>query len=48
MYFTPHPELPPEEQLKELESFSTPELIANTKQLLGKFPNTYTYTKNLC
>ena len=24
------------------------ELIANTKQLLGKFPNTYTYTKNLC
>ena len=24
------------------------ELIASTNRLLGKFPNTYTYTKNLC
>ena len=24
------------------------DLIANTTKILGAFPNTYTYTKNLC
>jgi hypothetical protein len=24
------------------------ELIARTPEILGKFPNTYTYTKSLC
>lgn len=27
---------------------SLKELVANTKDLLGKYPNTYTYTKALC
>ena len=33
--------------MKYLESMTTSELISNTTKLLGKFPNTYTYTKNL-
>jgi hypothetical protein len=37
-----------EEQLKYLDSMPLNELVANTSKILGAFPNTYTYTKNLC
>jgi hypothetical protein len=38
----------PEEQIKYLESLPLNELVANTTKILGEYPNTYTYTKNLC
>jgi len=41
-------ELHPEEELKQLESMPLNELIANTPKILGKYPNTYTFTKSLC
>jgi hypothetical protein len=34
--------------LKYLLSLSLEELITRTPEILGKFPNTYTYTKSLC
>jgi hypothetical protein len=38
----------PEDQLRELEMMPVEELIARTPEIIGKFPNTYTYTKSLC
>lgn len=38
----------PDEQLRELEEMPVEEMIAKTKEIIGKFPNTYTYTKSLC
>lgn len=38
----------PEETLKYLESLTLNEVIVNTQKILGQYPNTYTFTKNLC
>jgi hypothetical protein len=40
--------LDPEEELMQLTSQPLNELIASTRKVLGKYPNTYTYTKSLC
>jgi hypothetical protein len=40
--------LDPEARLKGLEEMPLNELIAKTKEIIGKFPNTYTFTKSLC
>lgn len=34
--------------MKELESYPVKELVANSAKILGKYPNTYTFTKALC
>ena len=41
-------DLEPEEELRQLMALPLNELIASTKKILGKYPNTYTYTKSLC
>ena len=38
----------PEQLLKTLLSYTPEQIKKNEKQLLGTFPNTYTYTKHLC
>jgi alcohol-forming fatty acyl-CoA reductase len=34
--------------LKQLEGMPLNELIASTTKIIGKYPNTYTFTKSLC
>ncbi len=38
----------PEVELNELMSYPVKELVANSEKILGKYPNTYTFTKALC
>jgi len=38
----------PEEKIKELEKLSVETLVREAPQLLGRYPNTYTFTKSIC
>ena len=38
----------PEDEYRMLEGMPLDELIESTDRLIGKYPNTYTYTKSLC
>lgn len=38
----------PQELFARLTSMQTKDLVTNTDQILGNYPNTYTFTKALC
>jgi hypothetical protein len=38
----------PEELFARLTSMTMKELVTSTEEILGKYPNTYTFTKALC
>ena len=47
MYFFCQIETHAEDEFSYLNSLSLDEMTKTTKKLIGKFPNTYSYTKNL-
>lgn len=38
----------PEKELRDLEALPLKDLVNRTDSIIGDYPNTYTFTKNLC